>query len=265
MSVKICLAGATGKVGRLLAAAIFKADDLELTGAAARNHAGKRLGKVLGHKALDVIIGKTVAEAITSATDVMIDYTSPESVLEHTLTAIENKVHVIVGTSGLSDDDYNLIDAQAKKQNVGVIAAGNFSLTAALMQYFAQIAARHVPYWEIFDYASSAKPDAPSGTARELSFRLAHIRKPKVDVLISEVHGISECRGGTLNSSQIHSVRIPGYYSSSEIVFGIEGERLTIRHDSISSQPYVEGTLLAARNVQSVVGLKRGLESILDL
>jgi 4-hydroxy-tetrahydrodipicolinate reductase len=223
------------------------------------------LGDILDADGLDLIINGSVSDSITSETDVMIDYTQPDVVLENVLTAIKKKVHVIVGTSGLSDEDYCRIDESAKEQNVGVIAAGNFSLTATLMQHIAQIAARHLPYWEIFDYASSAKPDAPSGTARELAFQLAKIRKPESDVPVSEVHGIIECRGGTLNSSQIHSIRVPGYYSSSEIVFGMDGQRLTIRHDSMSSEPYVAGSLLAARSVPKIVGLKRGLDSVLEL
>lgn len=265
MTVRICVAGATGKVGRTLVTAILKQEDLELTGGVGRSHADKNLRDVLGEEYPDLIISGNVATAICRKADVLIDYTVPEVVKDNVLTAVDKGVHVVVGASGLTDEDYEEIHEKASMIGVGVIAAGNFSLTATLMQHFAGIAAKHIPSWEIFDYAASTKPDAPSGTTRELSYKLAEIRAPRVDVPVEEVHGLPSARGATLNSSQIHSIRLPGYYSASGITFGMNGERLSLRHESISSTPYVEGTLLAARKVIDVVGLIRGLEGVLDL
>ncbi|MCP4692319.1 MAG: 4-hydroxy-tetrahydrodipicolinate reductase [Desulfobacterales bacterium] len=265
MAIRICVAGATGKVGRTLVTTIMKEDDLELTGVVGRSHADQNLRDVLGDEYPDMIISGNVATAICRKADVLIDYTIPDVVKDNVLTSIDKGVHVVVGTSGLTDGDYEEIDEKASLLRVGVIAAGNFSLTATMMQHFAKIAAMHIPSWEIIDYASSTKQDAPSGTTRELAYQLKKVRKPRLDVPIEEIQGLASSRGATLNDSQIHSVRLPGYYSSSEITFGMSGERLSLRHDSISSTPYIEGTLLAVRKVSDVVGLVRGLENLLDL
>jgi 4-hydroxy-tetrahydrodipicolinate reductase len=146
-----------------------------------------------------------------------------------------------------------------------VFAAGNFSVTAALLQHFATIAARQMPHWEILDYAGDTKPDAPSGTARELAYQLAQVAKPTWSVPVDDTKGLKQARGAELNGSQMHSIRVPGYYSAVQAVFGAAGERIELRHESTSYAPYVAGTLLAARKVQDWKGLKRGMPTLLDL
>jgi 4-hydroxy-tetrahydrodipicolinate reductase len=145
-----------------------------------------------------------------------------------------------------------------------VVAAGNFSLTAAMAQAGALLAARHLPHWEIVDYASATKPDAPSGTARELAERLAEVRPPVHERPPDEVEGLREARGATVGGAQVHSVRLPSFVVSTEVVFALPDERLAIRHDAGGSPaPYVAGTLLAARKAPGRVGLTRGLDAVL--
>ncbi len=171
---------------------------------------------------------------------------------------------MIIGTSGLTDSDYHEIDQAAKEKRVGVIACGNFSLTAALAKYFALIAAKYLPQWEIIDYAQADKPDAPSGTARELASALAKVRKNHIVVPIEQITGEKEARGAQVSGSQVHSVRLPGYKFSFETIFALPNERLTIRHDAGNgAEPYVDGTLLAARKVKEIKGLIRGLDTLL--
>ena len=147
-----------------------------------------------------------------------------------------------------------------------MLAVGNFAITVVLLQKFAEMAARYVPQWEIIDYAHADKKDAPSGTARELSARLAKIRHSELAVPLEQTQGIVETRGARLNGTQVHSIRLPGYTISVEILFGLPDQTLSLRHDSGSSaQPYVDGGLLAIRKVSSFVGLRRGLDSVLDL
>ena len=144
-----------------------------------------------------------------------------------------------------------------------MIAAGNFSVTAALLLRFATEAARHVESWEVIDYSSLGKPDAPSGTARELPERL---ESPTVALPVEETLGAREARGATVGATQVHSLRLPSFSVSTEIVFGGEDERLSIRHDAGSTPaPYVAGTLLAIRAVPERVGLTRGLDQLLDM
>ena len=113
-----------------------------------------------------------------------------------------------------------------------MIAAGNFSLTAALLLRLATEAARHVDAWEVIDYASAGKPDAPSGTSRELAERLEAVRRPAVGVPLDEVLGATEARGATVAGTQVHSLRLPSFVVSTEVVFAARGERLSLRHDA---------------------------------
>ena len=196
--------------------------------------------------------------------DVLIDYTSHDAVLDHTLTAIRNGVAVVVGSSGLGADDFAEIEAAALEHEVGVIAAGNFSAHGRAGPG-GRAPGRKAPA-ELGDrrLRLGAKPDAPSGTARELAERLSEVRAPEVEVPIPETAGHVEARGATVAGSQVHSVRLPGFSVSTEIVFGLPDERLTIRHDAGSSAaPYVAGTLLAARAVIGRSGLTRGLDTLL--
>jgi 4-hydroxy-tetrahydrodipicolinate reductase len=148
---------------------------------------------------------------------------------------------------------------------VGVVAAGNFSITAAVLLKAAVDAARYLGAWELIDYASATKPDAPSGTARELAERLAEVRAPAAPVPVDEVLGQREARGASVAGSQIHSLRLPSFVVSTEIVFAAPGERLSIRHDAGETPaPYVAGTLLAVRSVIGRTGLTRGLDRLLD-
>jgi len=264
MTIRVTLAGATGKVGGPLSKAIAQSSDLELVGAIARAHAGRRLGDVLGIPKLDISIRANATEALATPCDVFVDYTRADAVKAHVLTALEHGAHVVVGSSGLSDADFAEIDVLAREKQRGVFAAGNFAITAVLLQRFALLAAAEIPQWEIIDYGYEKKVDAPSGTARELATRLDQVRAPVHHVPLSSVVGPREARGATIGHTQVHSVRLPGYTLSVEIVFGLAGERLSIRHDSIDpSAPYVGGTLLAVRRVSSLVGVVRGLDRLL--
>jgi 4-hydroxy-tetrahydrodipicolinate reductase len=253
--IAICVAGATGSTGGAVVEGVIAADDLELRSGVARSAAGHQVG--------GAPVFATVAEALDGV-DVLIDYTSHLVVKENVLTAIEGGVAVVVGTSGLSAGDYADIDAAARSRGVGVVAAGNFSLTAAMAQAAALLVARHLPHWEVIDFASATKPDAPSGTSRELAERLAEVRRPVLDRPLDETDGPREARGTTVGGAQVHSVRLPSFVVSTEVLFGLPDERLSIRHDAGGSPtPYVAGTLLAARLAPERVGLTRGLDSLL--
>jgi 4-hydroxy-tetrahydrodipicolinate reductase len=266
MSIKVCLAGATGWAGSELARGIARTPDLTVAAAVSRKHAGRLLGDVLGESRLDCRVYASAREALAHACDVFVEYTNPESARSNILAAVEHHAHVVVGTSGLTADDFQAIDTVARQHQRGVLAAGNFALTAVLLLKFAELAARFVPQWEIIDYAHDDKIDAPSGTARELAERLSEVRLPERTVSTDQTAGERESRGATVSGSQIHSVRLPGYVISAEVVFGMPDQRLSIRHDSgTSAVPYVDGALLAIRKVSSLIGVHRGLDSVLDL
>ncbi|HET7097689.1 MAG TPA: 4-hydroxy-tetrahydrodipicolinate reductase [Casimicrobiaceae bacterium] len=266
MTLRVCVAGATGWAGSALARSIAKAPDLELVAAIARKHAGQALGDVLGEPRLTARVHASAAEALREPCDVFVEYTKPDVARSNIVCALERGAHVVVGTSGLTDDDYVQIDAVARKQKRGVLACGNFALTAVLLQKFSEAASRLIPQWEIIDYAHDDKVDAPSGTVRELAYRLSKDRAPEPTVPVAQTVGPREARGATVSGSQVHSIRLPSYVISAEVVFGMPGQRLTIRHDSgTSAEPYAEGALLAIRKVSGLVGVHRGLDSVLEL
>jgi 4-hydroxy-tetrahydrodipicolinate reductase len=248
--IRVCVAGITGWTGRAVADAVEAAADLELVAGVSRSDPGSF---------------SSVAEALDAApADVLVDYTHAAVVKGNVLAAIDRRVGVVVGSSGLTAADYAEIDALAREGQVGVIAAGNFSVTAALLLRFASEAARHLESWEVIDYASATKPDAPSGTSREVAERLEDVRAPVLRVPLGEVHGAREARGATVAGTQVHSLRLPSFTVSTEAVFAAEGERLSIRHDAgESATPYIAGTLIAVRAVPGRVGLTRGLDRLL--
>ena len=249
--IRVCVAGITGWTGSAVAEAIAAADDLELVAGVSRS---------------DPSHHSSVADALDAApSDVLVDYTHAAVVKANALAALQRGVAVVVGSSGMSATDYEEVDANARDAGVGVIAAGNFSITAALLLRFAAEAARHVGAWEVIDYASATKPDAPSGTSRELAERLALVRSPAAAVPVDEVLGPREARGATVDGTQVHSLRLPSFTVSTEALFAADGERLSIRHDAgESAAPYVAGTLLAIRSVGGRVGLTRGLDQLLE-
>jgi 4-hydroxy-tetrahydrodipicolinate reductase len=259
----VCIAGATGWAGRALVQGVLEAADLRLASAVSRSAAGQDLGDALGGRPLGVPVHATAAEALDGV-GVLIDFTAADAVKGNALAALEAAVPVVIGTSGLTADDYADLDRVARERSVGVVASGNFSLTAAVCSAAALLAARHLPHWEIIDYASAAKPDVPSGTARELAERLGEVRAPELGHPLEDLHGPREARGATIAGIQVHSVRVPSFVVSTEVVFGLPDERLAIRHDAGGTpEPYVAGTLLAARRAPALRGLTRGLDTLL--
>jgi 4-hydroxy-tetrahydrodipicolinate reductase len=245
MAIRVVMAGATGWVGRALIPVIAAQSDMVLAGAVARNAAGQDSGAAVGIQPNGITISATLEEALAAPSDVVVDYTKPDVVKTNAVAAIKKGRHMVIGTSGLGAADFAEIDQAAQANGVGVLAAGNFSITATLMKRFALMAAKYVPDEALADVrgASTAKP-------------------------VAEVLGLPGTRGAAVGAGagvQVHSLRLPSYILSCEALFGLPDERLTIRHDAGSSAaPYVAGTLLAIRRVASFKGLVRGLDALMD-
>jgi 4-hydroxy-tetrahydrodipicolinate reductase len=254
--LRICVAGVTGWAGRPVAEGIRKADDLELVAGIARGAAAQEVA--------GAPVSASIEEALRVPFDVLVEFTGADAAKAHTLAAVNAGRHVVVGSSGLSSQDYDEIDAAAREHDVGVAAVGNFTISAALLQRFAVEAAKHLPTWEIVDYASADKPDAPSGTARELAWRLSQVRAPETKIPVEKTLGRQDARGADVDGTQVHSIRLPGYTIGLEVRFGQSEERLTIAYDGgTSADPYVAGTLLAIRRVGELRGVVRGLDQLL--
>ena len=274
--IGVVIAGATGWVGQALVPAIIGDPTLELVGAVARNQAGSDAGEAVGGPHIGVTISDSVSAALhglksrrTDGTQslVLVDYTGPLAVMGHVRAALAAGLHVVVGTSGLTPENLSEIERMANAHGRGAVIAGNFSLTAALMIKFAVIARAYIPDVEIVEMHSAGKPDAPSGTATETALKIGHAaqqpgapmprkRPPTV--------GMVEARGGEQAGVRVHSLRLPGFISHQEIIFGMPNELLTLRHDSFGASPYVAGTLLAVKKVIARPGLTYGLDTLLD-
>jgi 4-hydroxy-tetrahydrodipicolinate reductase len=266
MTIKVCLAGATGWAGSALAKAIHAAADMELVGGVSRTHAGRQLAEAINCPGISLTLSGTAAEALKANCDVFVEFTKPDIALNNILLALEAGAHVVVGTSGLTDDDFRRIEEAAAAKGRGVLAAGNFALTAVLLQKFAVMAAKYIPHCEIIDYAHAGKVDVPSGTVRELAHRLGRIRKSALDIPLEGVQGPRETRGARLDGTQVHAVRLPGYVIAAEVIFGMPDQKLILRHEAgAGAEPYVDGALLAIRKVGTFTGLRRGLDAVMGI
>lgn len=266
MSITVCLAGATGWAGSELARGIGAAADLEFVAGVSRTHAGKVLADVLNDPRLTARLYASAEEALATPCDVFMEFTKPASAKSNILKALEHGAHVVVGTSGLTEEDYADIDAVARQRHLGVLACGNFALTAVLLQRFAEYAAKYLPNWEIIDYGSGTKADVPSGTVREMALRLSHVGRPQVTIAPENALGPPESRGANVSGTQVHCVRLPGHVLGVDVIYGMPDQTLILRHQAGSSaRPYVDGALLAIRKVSALVGVHRGLDRVLDL
>lgn len=259
--LRVVVAGVSGWVGVPLARAVLHAPDLALVGGVSRRYAGRDVGAALGVDPIGVAVAPGLADALADGADVVVDYTAPEAVRGHVELAVRHGAHVVVGTSGLDAADYAELDGLARERGVAVVAAGNFSIALAVLQDAVLRAARHLHACEIVEYCGATKPDVPSGTARELAERLAQTRPEPAP---RPRHGPAEARGAAVGGVQVHSVRLPGFVASTEVVFGLPHERVRFLHDAGGSpDPYVEGTLLAVRQAHRFVGVVRGLDRVL--
>lgn len=264
--IKVFIAGATGWAGSELSKGVFHHSGMKLVGALSRKQKGKNLAELLslGERYIPIFGDMEIALSEIDF-DVLVDYTKPEIGKKNILASLKGAKNVVVGTSGLTNNDYAELERVANENNASVLGVGNFAITVVLLQKFAEMAAKYIPNFEIVDYASESKTDSPSGTARELAYRLSQVQKPTVNVSQNELTGDPQSRGADLDGVQVHSVRLPGHVISIEAIFGLQDEKLNIRHDSgASAQPYVKGALLAIEKVSSFKGLRRGLDTVMD-
>ena len=227
----VCFAGVTGWTAPPILEAIRASDDLALVAGVSRSSAGRTLAEATGVEA-DGRVHATVAEALAATPiDVVVDYTSATAVKENATAAIDAGVHVVIGSSGLTADDYAELDERARAAGVGVLAAGNFSVDGRHPAALGRLAAEHLEHWEVIDYASDAKADVPSGTARELAETLAEVRRPAPGLLADDVHGPFEATGTESPAPASTPCGCPTFVVTTEIVFAESGQRLIMRHD----------------------------------
>jgi 4-hydroxy-tetrahydrodipicolinate reductase len=238
--------GARGRMGGEVCRAVDSADDLELVAA------------------VDVGDDRAPAEAA----EVIVDFTHPDAVMDNICWCIDHGIHAVVGTTGFTDEKLNrLRSSLADHDGVGVLVAPNFSIGAVLMMRFAEQAAAFYESAEIIELHHPGKADAPSGTAANTARRIAAARKAAdldapPDATVQELPG---ARGAGVDGIRVHGVRLRGLVAHQEVLFGAEGETLTIRHDSLDRVSFMPGVLAAVRAISSRPGLTVGIEPLLGI
>jgi 4-hydroxy-tetrahydrodipicolinate reductase len=254
--IRVGVLGATGKVGAEVCRAVYADADLELVAGISRSKAGEPASTALGLKGSDVVLAENLDAFDAAGVEVVVDFTSGSFAAEHVAWAIEHGVHIVVGTTGFD------VDEAWREAPVGVFVAPNFAIGAVLMQRFAQEAARYLPAVEIVELHHDGKSDAPSGTAAATADAIAAAREDTWSGPTSE--SFPGVRGGERAGIRIHSIRLPGLVAHQEVIFGGQGQTLTIRHDSTDRTSFVPGVLMAIRWVPKHPGLTVGLDAILE-
>jgi 4-hydroxy-tetrahydrodipicolinate reductase len=213
-------------------------------------------------------VGDRMADLSDAGAEVVVDFTHPDAVLDNIRFCVDHDIRCVVGTSGFDEAKLSTVrDWLAAKPELGVLVAPNFALGAVLSMRFAQQAAKYYPSVEIIELHHAGKVDAPSGTAAHTARLIAAARAAagldrSPDATTSEVDG---ARGALVSDVRVHSVRLAGLVAHQELLFGGEGETLTIRHDSLDRKSFMPGVLLGVREIPSRPGLTVGLENLLDL
>jgi len=266
--IKVLVAGASGRMGREVVKAVHADGATKLVGAVDRHSTGSDAGEVAGIGPVGVRFEADLGTALrASGAQVAVDFSTPGVVMSHITTMLEHGVAPVVGTTGLREADLAEIDALSRRTGVPVLIAPNFAIGAILMMRFAAECSRVFESAEIIEYHHDRKLDAPSGTAFKtaLLMREAHGRD-FVHVggdTPEEGSAAPGARGGNLGGIPIHSVRLAGYLAHQEVIFGMAGQTLTIRHDTITRECYMPGVLLAVKAVRGLTGLTYGLETLL--
>ncbi|ACL69620.1 4-hydroxy-tetrahydrodipicolinate reductase [Halothermothrix orenii] len=261
---RVLVNGAMGKMGQEVVKTVVEETEDLLVGACDMKGIGENIMDLLGLKGDRVTIYGDLTEAIQKTNpDVIIDFTIPEVVMNNIKTGLSHKVHMIVGTTGITEVDLKEIKDLAEANNVNALIVPNFAIGAVLMMEFSREAARYFKDVEIIELHHNQKIDAPSGTSIKTAELINRNMNNCENNGINEIERIKGARGGNKNGVNIHSVRLPGLVAHQEVIFGGEGQTLTIRHDSYSRKSFMPGVKLALKKITDINGLVYGLEKIL--
>jgi 4-hydroxy-tetrahydrodipicolinate reductase len=263
--IRVGVLGAAGRMGRLVCQAVAENPDLALVAGINPSFGGEHLGRMIGHPEVDVRISDELDTLLQAETEVAVDFTRPDVVMDNVRWAVEHAMHIVVGTTGIGPEQLaeisSLLEEEGNESNV--IVAPNFAIGAVVLQRFAAMASRIFPAAEIIELHHEGKVDAPSGTAIATAQRMAKARgEPWEGPTGESVDGV---RGGDVAGIRIHSVRLPGLVAHQEVVFGGVGQTLSLRHDSMQRVSFMPGVILAIKEVIRRPGLTVGLEPLLGL
>jgi 4-hydroxy-tetrahydrodipicolinate reductase len=266
--VRVGVLGATGRMGQAVCRALLAADDLELVAAVARSTGvGHPLRELVPEAPQDLLVGESLSDLVAAEAEVVVDFSRPEATMAAIDGLLPDGVHLVSGTTGLPAAALDQLAALAGKADHGnAVWAPNFALGAVLATHFATIAARWYPAAEVIELHHQGKVDAPSGTAIRTANAIAAARGGAEPAGVPAAkESVAGVRGGEVGGVRVHSVRLPGLVAHQEVLFGGQGEVLTLRHDSLDRSSFMPGVLLAVREVTTRTGLTVGLEPLLGL
>jgi 4-hydroxy-tetrahydrodipicolinate reductase len=265
--VRVGVLGATGRMGQAACRALLASDDLELVAAVARSSGvGHELRELVPEAPPDLLVGESLSDLVAAEAEVVVDFSRPEATMAAVDGLLRDGVHLVSGTTGLPEGALDQLAALAGKADHGnAVWAPNFALGAVLAMHFATIAARWYPAAEVIELHHQGKADAPSGTAIRTADAIAAARGEGAGKPPAGKESVAGVRGGEVGGVRVHSVRLPGLVAHQEVLFGGEGEVLTLRHDSLDRSSFMPGVLLAVRQVATRNGLTVGLEPLLGL
>jgi 4-hydroxy-tetrahydrodipicolinate reductase len=254
-------------MGLAVCNAVLDGPDLELAAAVARaTGVGRPLRDLVPGAPEELLVTDRLAGLLEAGAEVVVDFSRPEATAAAAGAVLGEGVHLVSGTTGLPAELMDDLDARAGKGDHGnAVWAPNFALGAVLAMHFAVVAGRFYPAAEVIELHHQGKADAPSGTALRTARAIAaaRARAPVADVPGGE--SVAGVRGGEVDGVRVHSVRLPGLVAHQEVLFGGQGEVLTLRHDSLDRSSFMPGVLLAVQAVASRPGLTVGLEPLLGL
>jgi 4-hydroxy-tetrahydrodipicolinate reductase len=264
--IKIVIAGPRGRMGKEAVLLTANTEHFELIAVIDHKHNGMMLSDLDGFQSIhNVPIYTDIEKCLQERqADVLIDLTTPEVGMHHARTALQYKVRPVVGTTGFSKEDLNELEKICTEKELGCIIAPNFAIGAVLMMKFSQMAAKYFNDIEIIEMHHDQKLDAPSGTAVKTAEMIASSRTPKKQGHPDEKETITGSRGGNFEGMHIHSVRLPGLVAHQQVLFGSEGQTLTIRHDSYHRGSFMSGVKVATETVMKLNYFVYGLENILE-
>lgn len=261
--INVIVHGALGKVGKEVVAAIDKNPDTQLVGAVDVKAKTDFLTLDSGTK---IPLTGSLEKLLTQCKpQIMIDFSLAEPSMSAARIAAQKGISLVIGTTGFSEQNTRELAELAKKHNVGMIVASNYALGVVIMVHLAKMASKYFDTAEIIELHHDAKVDAPSGTAISTARAMSASRGKPFTYAPTEKEIVKGTRGGTLEGIAIHSVRLPGFVASQEIIFGLQGQTLSLRHNAINRECYMPGVLLAVKEVVKAKGSVRSLEDLLNL
>ncbi|PTL40348.1 4-hydroxy-tetrahydrodipicolinate reductase [Alkalicoccus saliphilus] len=263
--ISIVIAGPRGNMGREAVKMVENEDQFALKAVVDHRYDGISMKEAEGMEPLDIPVYKEIEACFTEEQpDVLIDLTNPETGKVHLRKALEHGVRPVIGTTGFTDEDIKELSAEAEKKKLGAVIAPNFAIGAILLMKLSRMAARYMDDVEIIEQHHDRKLDAPSGTAMKTAQMISEVRKEKPQGHPDETEAWEHARGAEYEGMRVHSVRLPGRVAHQEVIFGGEGQTLTLRHDSLNRTSFMPGVRLAVEKVMETTGLVYGLDEFID-